>query len=994
MTSLITSPRQEFSKKLPALPVIEHPSSRRTDDNNVDLQIRGSSREENSSALQESHGPLPPLKRRTRQRVSQGHSRVLTWPIGGTGKNSGGGSAGETPLHKRTPEELEELIREKMVTRINGLRQAFRSNDPMGKGNVSREALVTILYHLCGYLTTEQINGLLKRLGLDTQSTISFESFVSHFQDNESLTKAWVDPVVRPTVYAANFTNLPANRLRQKQRELALEQKHAALKKGRKNTPPKFYSALETFPQLKLRAQQGKLSYKKIFPPSCFDVDGMVLKPQLRTALQVLGFQMYEEEFDKVWDRFDRTGLGAVDSMTFFKTLGISPFYGHDKRVKPLPSFKANVEEKKQTVPTENETVPGQEEAKPPSPPKDKKDSDVLETEQDNSLENVMRLFSEKFKEGYSQVLNSFGKYDPEDTGQITRADFRKALSEYHLQLGPVEAEHFLQRCGMREQSMVPYKKLMDLYLDRSEQGRLQAILNDPKHRFNYSRDSNIGNTTAIDAEARLLDLLQSDFLALLGAFKQLDRDNLGVIKRYQFKDLLETRFNMKIKDDELNSVVQPLVEGSMQSLIPYGRFLELFTSSGENRNDASNVKMTSPPRVNSRPATSPKELSSPRRPTPRKELERGATQQERIKSPPRSANALFCVIRDLLTEKFQVIHKTFQGMDQLKKGYLSKGVFRRLFERYDLKFTSSEVDLLWSKLPSEKDGSVSFEELVHHCFLNYNVTSNEGGNGQTGSLSYVLQEYAKSVMHKRLASVPEEKEDDPEPLPTPPSQMQLEDQPGSPLDENASLPTLKTRNKPTVEATLRRIKPQVCSQWNELRDAFIAEDNEGSATLDFNRFKDVLRKFSKDVSEEEFQSLCLKFDRRKNSRVWYLEFMKYFLPTMAVKPQSLVPMSPSHRSRTQVAWTDTRKAREAIDAVFGKIRNQMISEWKGLRRAFKRMDLSGDGFVSVTDFKAAMNKFQFSLHEEDFFHIFSVFDENMAGRISYEEFMRCSLSV
>lgn len=73
----------------------------------------------------------------------------------------------------------------------------------------------------------------------------------------QSLTKAWVDPVVRPTVYADNFSSLPANRLRQKQRELALEQRHAALKEGRKNTPPKFYSALEAFPQLKLRAQQG-----------------------------------------------------------------------------------------------------------------------------------------------------------------------------------------------------------------------------------------------------------------------------------------------------------------------------------------------------------------------------------------------------------------------------------------------------------------------------------------------------------------------------------------------------------------------------------------------------------------------------------------------------------------------------------------------------------------------------------------------------------------
>lgn len=51
--------------------------------------------------------------------------------------------------------------------------------------------------------------------------------------------------------------NLPANRLRQRQRELAMEQKHAALKQGRKKTPPKFFSALEVFPQLKRRAQQG-----------------------------------------------------------------------------------------------------------------------------------------------------------------------------------------------------------------------------------------------------------------------------------------------------------------------------------------------------------------------------------------------------------------------------------------------------------------------------------------------------------------------------------------------------------------------------------------------------------------------------------------------------------------------------------------------------------------------------------------------------------------
>ena len=82
MTGLIASPRQELPKKLPALPVIEHPALRRSDENNADLQIRGNSREESTSGLEEIHDALPPLKRRIKQQASQGHSRVLTWPIG------------------------------------------------------------------------------------------------------------------------------------------------------------------------------------------------------------------------------------------------------------------------------------------------------------------------------------------------------------------------------------------------------------------------------------------------------------------------------------------------------------------------------------------------------------------------------------------------------------------------------------------------------------------------------------------------------------------------------------------------------------------------------------------------------------------------------------------------------------------------------------------------------------------------------------------------
>ena len=53
---------------------------------------------------------------------------------------------------------------------------------------------------------------------------------------------------------------------------------------------------------------------------------------------------------------------------------------------------------------------------------------------------------------------------------------------------------------------------------------------------------------------------------------------------------------------------------------------------------------------------------------------------------------------------------------------------------RYELKFTSPEVDLLWSKLPVEKDGTVSFAHLVEFSFLNFNVTTAGEESGQAAS--------------------------------------------------------------------------------------------------------------------------------------------------------------------------------------------------------------------------------------------------------------------
>lgn len=70
----------------------------------------------------------------------------------------------------------------------------------------------------------------------------------------------------------------------------------------------------------------------------------------------------------------------------------------------------------------------------------------------------------------------------------------------------------------------------------------------------------------------------------------------------------------------------------------------------------------------------------------------------------------------------------------------------------------------------------------------------------------------------------------------------------------------------------------------------------------------------------------------------------------------------------------------------------QMILDWKALRRSMKKSDKNGDGMITVSDFKKVMKAFGFSLKEEDFYHIFSAFDVNMDGRISYVVFMKETL--
>lgn len=55
-------------------------------------------------------------------------------------------------------------------------------------------------------------------------------------------------------------------------------------------------------------------------------------------------------------------------------------------------------------------------------------------------------------------------------------------------------------------------------------------------------------------------------------------------------------------------------------------------------------------------------------------------------------------------------------------------------------------------------------------------------------------------------------------------------------------------------------------------------------------------------------------------------------------------------------------------------------------------VDKTGSGSCTLLEFRHMMRTFKIDLNEEEFFHLFSFYDKNMTGKISYNDFLRAHL--
>ena len=66
----------------------------------------------------------------------------------------------------------------------------------------------------------------------------------------------------------------------------------------------------------------------------------------------------------------------------------------------------------------------------------------------------------------------------------------------------------------------------------------------------------------------------------------------------------------------------------------------------------------------------------------------------------------------------------------------------------------------------------------------------------------------------------------------------------------------------------------------------------------------------------------------------------------------------------------------------------QLVNDWKSLRRAFKKLDVSRQGYLTVSQFRSVLKNANITLDEEEIYQLLSAFDENMTGKIPYNKFL------
>ncbi|XP_048852398.1 EF-hand calcium-binding domain-containing protein 6 isoform X2 [Brienomyrus brachyistius] len=553
-------------------------------------------------------------------------------------------------------DQLEHEVRERL--RGGGsahLRRLFSNNNRKGRGQMDRDLLLLVLTKFLGrFISVRQFRQLLLRLHLAEKPVITYEELRAILgAPVGTQSQDATGPIQQPTG-ATLWTS---------------SQVHSLLRGPERN---RFLDAVES------------LQSKGIEGPS------WITAPQLKKILEELGLYMESRDFMKLWRRYDESGLGAIKMESMWQKLG------------------ANLRKRPDSGENKGERV-SKEADRAQNP---KRSLSEAEEERRGSVA-VERWLKERFREGVQNLKAEFDKLDPDKTGKVQPDGFLRVLRKFNLHLRRKHLGLFLARCGLEVQRTgIDYPEFLRRFQDRGDEGVLQRILSDPKHKFH--EDGGTGHASSVTVtEARLAHLFQSEYLGLLEAFRSLDKYGKKTVSQEEFRAVLESRFQLVMTDPQFEQLLDSLPldeDGNVQ----YALFMAPF----DTRGGAASL-FEAQAKVG--------------------ESQEAAREEPREAGQDRSNAELFRIIKNLIRRDFQALQGSYEQMDAANTRRMSQETMFQLLRKFNIQpeVSRGEIRRLWGTLLTNRDHTLDFLHFVRHfghspksaCFPNAKVSPPRWGD-------------------------------------------------------------------------------------------------------------------------------------------------------------------------------------------------------------------------------------------------------------------------
>ncbi|XP_076870217.1 EF-hand calcium-binding domain-containing protein 6 isoform X2 [Brachyhypopomus gauderio] len=395
---------------------------------------------------------------------------------------------------------------------------------------------------------------------------------------------------------------------------------------------------------------------------------------QLRNFLEKLKLRLPKPDFERLWKRFDPDAIGALRLDVLLDKVGV------DKTSRPQPV-------------DENRT------RSPPVKAQDRQPANRMlsNAEEERRASITMEMWlKDRFRAGAHKMKAEFDKHDPDGCGKVSNEDFLQVLATFDLRLKREHLGLFLSRCGLPfRKSGVDYVRFLRAFQDRSQDGVTHRILSNPQHRF-HSKE-NVGDVSSVSAaEAKLTQLFQSEYLALLETFQNIDKLNEGSVSQEEFRAALESRFGLEISDREFEQLRDRLPLDQLGN-VQYGVFMAAF----DTRKGVPSLFEPHRASGNCGPSATDPDMED--------KTARGVSDG--------TTRSLSRLIRSLVTQQYRDVVREFEEMDEKNTKRLTQEDLYQLLKRFPVQpeVTRGEVRRVWSSLLTRLDGTLDFQHFIRH---------------------------------------------------------------------------------------------------------------------------------------------------------------------------------------------------------------------------------------------------------------------------------------